>query len=206
MSKYLSICVCVLVISFLCIGLDIKYNVRSSKEKVLSAKTYTSPISYTLRPSQPDINVNEGKTIKKDRFTTIILPGTVAYQAYLSLGIVPKTNPIQIGKYWQVSNIYDVCLKSYHNSAKILDPLRNSVVSISFVSNDLRTSSGDNLPEASLKIVKTTDNGISWTMLKTSVVDSENKTVAALSDVCGGFMLVSGFVDPRTLYNYKAID
>src|SRR3989338_4892832 len=172
---------------------------------VLGVKTYTSPTSYSSKPSSPDFRQNEGAVINRDRATAIIFSNTTDMDAYLSVGITPMADPIQLCSRYQISPIYELWLKSQSNDAKILNPHRTSLISLKYSADDLLTSSGEYFPMDSLKMVYSSDGGYSWTTLRSSVVDAQNNTVSAISKIAGGYMIIAGYTSPDSYCNYKQI-
>jgi len=172
---------------------------------ILGAKTYTAPTTFTGKPSSPDIIHDQGAIVKRDNFSITTAPGTVPFDSYVSVGCSSSSNPISIANYWQVTPICEVFFRSQHNDAKYLSPLKSSIVSRKYTVESLRYFGVFFLPETSLKLVKSTDGGQTWTMLRNSVVDIENDTVSAITEANGAFMLMTGFVEPTTYYSYSDV-
>lgn len=136
----------------------------------------------------------------------IIAPNTFTYDTYFQTGCWKKTFPMHIGRYWQLSDICEFRARPYSrvNKAPAV-PSRSWVISYHYDDSQLNIIGGIAFPENSLKIVFSSDHGKSWTMLKSSVVNADTNTVAAITDKEGGFMVMGGFVNPKTYYNYKDV-
>lgn len=178
--------------------------VAPSVRATIDDKTYTEP-RHTQKAGLPELYHDEGKTVRKGRISIVVTPNTVPFDVYVAYGVVPKTSLIHLGRYWQVSPIYDIWFKSQHNDAKVLEPEKSSIISIPYQYSDLEVIPGISFNENTLKIVYSNDQGNSWTMLRGSTVDTENKTVSAITDIGGGFMLMSGFVEPTQYVNYQKV-
>lgn len=165
-----------------------------------STKSYTIPGPSAPKPHLPELYANEGQTFHAKGITVTVLPGTVAYDSYLTFDVVDKVNPIRIARYWQVSDIYEVWIRSHFNEAKVRNPERGSIIVIPYKDSDLRVSPFLSFPESSLKVVCSPDGGATWTMERSTSIDTRAKTVSAITDIGGGCMLMTGFV-PATQYN-----
>jgi hypothetical protein len=93
-----------------------------------------------------------------------------------------------LGRCGRFRIIYEVWFKSFFNNAKILYPNKPSIFAIRYEKSQL-----DNLPESSLKLAYSADEGKTWKILPTSVLDKKNRTVAALTKKGGHYMLVAGY-------------
>lgn len=129
-----------------------------------------------------------GGVLTADDVIMIVEPGTLPWDSYLSSTIHTKKHPHHFGSYWQVSHIYDLWFRSFFNDAKIVDPLKPSIIAIRYNTNQL-----GKLPEKSMKIAYSADEGKTWRILPTSVLDMKNKTVGALTITKGYYMAVAGF-------------
>ena len=179
--------------------------VRTDNQAVLGAKTYSAPTIISGKPTEPDVVANQGNTIHRSDFTVITFNGTVPFDAYLSVGCTPLTNPISIANYWQITPVCEVYFRSQHNNGKYLSPLKTSIVSRTYTVDDLRQQSGEYFRQDTIKMVKSTDGGQSWTMLRNAVVNLQNNTVSAITEANGAFMLMTGDVDADTYYNYSNV-
>lgn len=114
------------------------------------------------------------------------------------LGIKNKTGGIS----WQVGNLQKIFYKAYAPSGTTYDPAiiiptlqqNSSIISLSYSDNDL-IPPGDPthpFPEKLLKLAKSED-GITWTIMSSSVVDTVNNTVAAVDKVGGYYMIVGKY-------------
>lgn len=176
--------------------------VMLSAESVYASKSYGQP-SLTKPTHKPEILGNQGGIVSYGPWKLTVSPGTFTYDIYFRKGCWDKTFPMSIGRYWQVSDICEFWPKSQFNNAAA-EIKKVWTVTYTYSENELIVLPGISLPESSLKIVFSDDLGSSWIMLKSSVVDTENNTVAAVTDRPGGFMVMSGFVSPLTYYNYTS--
>jgi len=163
--------------------------------------SYTAPSNFTLVPQKPEIRALEAVTIIKNPFTFVIQEDTTPWDAYISSGYVPKTHPIRLCRYWQISNVYEFKLRSHFNNA-VITPQKDTLMSFKYSSDLLKVFPFIYFPEQTLKIIETDDSGITWHMLKNSTVDIENKTVSAITTLNKGYAIVAGFVNPKILCNY----
>lgn len=169
---------------------------------VHAAKDYGYP-TLSSRPSVPDVRAHEGAYIQFSPWRHLVSPETFSYDVYFEKGCWKKSFPIRIGRYWQLSDICEYRPKSFFNKAAA-EVDKSWIISYHYQDAELLVLGGISFPEESLKIVFSDDHGESWTMLRSSVVDPVNNTVAALTDKPGGYMVMAGFVSPRTFYNYNS--
>ncbi|OGK31222.1 hypothetical protein A3D08_01510 [Candidatus Roizmanbacteria bacterium RIFCSPHIGHO2_02_FULL_43_11] len=170
---------------------------------VYAAKTYEAP-TLSSTPREPDVRKDQGATLHFSSWTHIVPPETFSYDVYFQNGCSTKTLPRNIGRYWQITDICDFHLRSHFNKARAV-PNRAWIIGFRYTDENLEFLPGLRFPENSLKIVYSSDYGQSWTMLKSSTVDSVNNTVAAITDKPGGYMVMAGFVNPATYYSYKEV-
>ncbi len=163
--------------------------------------SYSSPSNFTQTPRNPEVMAGGGGTLRKDLFTLIVAEGTTPWDAYISYGYVKKTNLVRLCRYWQISDIYEFKLRSHFNNA-VISPQKDTLISFSYNTDHLKVFPLVYFPEQTLKIAETDDNGLSWTMLKNSVVDTENNTVSAITKLNRGYIIVAGFVNPKIMCNY----
>lgn len=142
---------------------------------------------------------------------TIIDSRTFNFDAFLSSqNMDPKTfaagkvglMKVKIGGvvYWQVSNLQDIWYKAYppagsdKSPAKIVQSLQKklSILSLSYLEGNLIPPGRPKarLNAKSFKLAYSA-NGITWRLLPTSVVDTKNRTVSALTKIGGYYMIVS---------------
>lgn len=104
------------------------------------------------------------------------------------------------GTSWQVGNIQQIWFKtlpaSSDKKAAIIIPelqKKPSILALSYTDFDLVPPGqpGSKFSQDSLKLAHSLD-GRSWSVLPTSVVDSQHSTVAALDKIGGYYMIVSG--------------
>lgn len=166
--------------------------------------TYSNP-TYSSKPSNPDYYANSGIIIRRGNLVITLPPDSIPYDSYIEYGRQTLSSPIRIGKYWsQCGFIEDLNIKSHFNDA-IIESQKNGVISWSYKDCSLSIFPGFSFPENSVKVVYSSDNGNSWYMLRNPVIDYENKTVSYATDFKnGGYMLMAGFVNPKTYYNYRA--
>lgn len=143
--------------------------------------------------------------------TTILEENTFAFAAHLYSNTTPNTTfsllnpttpvspaPFSLstpqGTYFQMGTTlqeiwYDASITD--GIAKIIPELQNkpSIISLSYTDRDLFTPGAGWFPESSLVLAHSID-GITWTILSTSVVDTDNNTVAALHKVGGYYMIM----------------
>lgn len=169
---------------------------------VSAAKDYGYP-TLSSRPTIPDVRAYEGALVQFPPWRHLVSPDTFSYDVYFENGCWKKSFPIRIGRYWQLSDICEYRPKSFFNKAAA-EVNKSWIISYHYQDAELRVLGGIFFPEESLKIVFSDDHGESWTMLRTSVVDPVNNTVAALTDKPGGYMVMAGFVSPGTFYNYNS--
>ena len=157
----------------------------------------------------------------EQKIIAVIEPGTMIFDAYFSaspqssanlptltsstsqgnsLTAGPSEKPVigvkNFGRIdWQIGNIYEVWFKDFYNGAKILPKIQSkpSIVALSFKNADLIISGkpGEIFDTKYLRLAHSED-GVTWRILSTSVVDTVNKTVAALHKVGGYYMIVAG--------------
>lgn len=169
-------------------------------------RLYIVPETNSERPNLPELYANEGKTFRRNGVTITVVPNTIPYDVYLTTAIADKLQqPIRIGKYWQVTDVYEMWFRSFFNKARVENVRQQSIVVIPYTNDDLRVTASVSLPEASLKVVCSPDGGETWTMERSSSVDSSAKTVSALTKVGGGCMLMSGFVPVNQYNNYRSV-
>lgn len=154
----------------------------SSGSSLSSSSTGSVSSAYV-----PDVRANGGATINKDPVVAIVDPGTVKWDTTLAVVKTPKAGAVRLNGLWQVSDVFDVRFRSSYNSAVII-PDKASILVIRYNPEWL----GKNLPEKSLKLVYSTD-GKKWKLLKTSIWNKNNRTVAAMTKVGGYYMLVAGY-------------
>lgn len=183
-----------IVVLFLCV-------VLLNPSLAFADYTYTSPSNFTQAPRNPEVYAREGAVSRKDLFTLIVARDTTPWDAYISYGYVKKSQPLRLCRYWQVSDIYEFKLRSHFNNA-VIAPQQDTLISFKYSDELLKVFPFVYFPENTLKIVETDDNGLTWQMLKNSVVDKENKTVSAVTKLNKGYAIVAGFVNPKILCNY----
>lgn len=168
-------------------------------------KSYGYP-SLSSMPARPDIMQYEGGTFVQNAWELTVAPRTFSYDIWYQHGCWKKTFPMRIGRYWQISDICEFWPRPHFkpNSAPAVSE-RSWIITYHYKDDDIKVLGGISFPEESLKIVFSDDHGESWTMLKSSIVDAENNTVAAITDGQGGYTVMAGFVSPNTYYNYKEV-
>ncbi len=172
---------------------------------VYADKSYGQP-SLSGMPRYPDITSQGGGITQMSGWKMVVAPFSFNYDIYFENGCWKMTFPMYIGRYWQISDICEFNAKPHFrgNNAPAV-PQKSWVISYHYDDADLDILGGLSFPENSLKIVHSNDKGETWTMLRSSVVDEENNTVAAITDEPGGYMVMAGFVPPTAFYNYKAV-
>lgn len=163
------------------------------KSTSTSTSTSTSATSSTSSSSggggsSPQIFARQGKVVTTGKALIVVDPGTLQWDAYVSSIIYPKKQPKMVGNLWQVSDIYDLWFRAFFNNAKIVNPQKPSIVAINYSKDQL-----GQLPESSLALAYSADEGKTWKILPSSIIDKKNKTVAALSGLGGQYMLIAGF-------------
>lgn len=103
------------------------------------------------------------------------------------------------GTRWQVGNVQFICYKAYpatgtdKEAAKIIPSLqkKSSIVALSYSTEHL-TPVGQPKKKYNPKLftLATSADGKTWKLLPSSVVDTVNRTVAALDKPCGYYMIV----------------
>ncbi len=167
----------------------------SSSSSSTSSSSTTSSTSSGGGGSSPQIYALQGKIVTAGSSIVIVDPGTLPWDAYVGSIIYQKNNPKRIGSYWQISDIYDLWFKAFSNNAKIVNPQKQSIIAIKYSKSQL-----DKFPESSLSLAYSADDGKTWKILPTSVIDKQSHTVAALSKIGGQYMLVAGF-SPQAISN-----
>ncbi len=162
---------------------------------------YDEPTNFTQAPAKPEILAGEAATIYKYPFTLIFKDDASPWDAYVSFGHVKKNQPVRLCRYWQVSDIYELKLRSHFNEA-LIQQQNDTLMSFAYSEELLKVFPFIYFPEDSLKLVETDDNGLTWTMLKNSIVDTENNTVSAITSLNKGYIVVAGFVNPKIICNY----
>lgn len=101
---------------------------------------------------------------------------------------------IKGSRYWQLGTIENVWYKDFHNKAKILPSVqtKSSIIILTYTDADLAIlgKPGKKFNPKNLKLGYSQD-GVNWTILPTSVVDTINHTVAALHKI-GGYYVILG--------------
>lgn len=150
-------------------------------------KTYHPP-----SPSQPELAVpGQSRVIKQGSSLVITEAQTFSYPVYFQHQTIHRNSapPIRIGSWfnstWQVSDIYQIWPRSEFNQAKVLNSEQPYIVALEYSGIDHRPF----LPRH-LKIAHSNDDGQSWQVLQSSVVDYHNQTVAAITKSGGRFMIV----------------
>jgi hypothetical protein len=171
-----------------------------------NSRLYVVPETNFGTPNLPELYANEGKTFRREGVTITVVPNTIPYDVYLTTAVAEKLGrPIRIGKYWQVTDVYEIWFRSFFNSARVENVRQESIIVIPYSESDLRISSYASLPEESLKVVCSPNGGETWTMERSSSVDSSANTVSALTKIGGGCMLMSGFVPVNQYNNYRSV-
>lgn len=164
----------------------------SSSSTSTSSSTTTTTTSSTSTsggdPVFPQVYAGEGAVLKKDKVVVIVQKGTLPWDSYLSIDYFRKQNPVRFSGWWQITDAFSLWFRSQFNNAKVIKPSKQSIVTIKYTKGDV-----GKLPEKSLKMAFSQDEGKTWTILPSSVIDTVNKTVAAVSTVTGRYMLVGGF-------------
>src|SRR3989344_5587942 len=168
----------------------------SAVKKSSSSSTSTSSSTTTTSstgtsggdPVFPQVYAGEGAVLKKDKVVVIVQKGALSWDSYLSIDYFRKQNPVRFGAWWQITDAFSLWFRSQFNNAKIIKPSKQSIVTIKYTKGDV-----GKIPEKSLKIAYSKDEGKTWTILPTSVIDTINKTVSAISNVTGRYMVVGGF-------------
>ena len=168
----------------------------SAGKKSSSSSTSTSSSTTTTSstgtsggdPVFPQVYAGEGAVLKKDKVVVIVQKGALSWDSYLSIDYFRKQNPVRFGAWWQITDAFSLWFRSQFNNAKIIKPSKQSIVTIKYTKGDV-----GKIPEKSLKIAYSKDEGKTWTILPTSVIDTINKTVSAISNVTGRYMVVGGF-------------
>lgn len=172
---------------------------------VFASKSYDTPESMSSHTRIPDVMKDNGATVHFSQWILTVPPGTFSYDVYFEHGCRQKTFPLRIGRYWQISDICEFWPNSHYNLAAA-EINRAWMLTYEYDESELGVLGKIGFPETSLKIVFSDDNGENWTMLKSSVVDTENNTVAAIVDKPGGYMVMAGFVKPDVYYSYSNLD
>lgn len=176
-----------------------------ASEPVHASLSYGLP-KLTSMPRKPDVLKGAGGTFRLSPWRIIVAPGTFSYDVYFENGCWDKSFPMRIGRYWQLSDICEFRPRPHFKPNKApAVPEKSWVISYHYTDAEIALFGGLSFPEESLKIVFSEDHGESWKMLRSSVVDTQNNTVAAITDKEGGYMVMAGFVDPSTFYNYKEV-
>lgn len=139
-------------------------------------------------PVFPQVYAGQAAVLKKSEVTTIIEKGALPWDSYLSIDYFTKKHPIYFNGLWQVSDAYNLWFRSLFNNAKIIKPNKPSIIAIKYTKEQV-----GKLPEKTLKIAYSSNEGKTWRTLPTSIVDTTNRTVAALSNVTGRYMIVAGW-------------
>ena len=154
----------------------------------------TSGGENTTAPA-PAVESGGGGTVSGGGDTSVIIEeGAVPFASNLSsTSISSHDTPVGIRTAsCGVGDIHQIWLTDYYNKANILASVQNKPSIIALHYNDLQLlkTGGGSVPESSLKISYSPD-GITWTVLPTSVVDQVNNTVAALHKIGGYYMITS---------------
>ncbi len=165
----------------------------SSTSSSSSSTTSSSSTSSGGGSSSPKIYARQGKIITTGNALVIVDPGTLQWDAYVSSTIYPKNHPKRVGNLWQVSDVYDLWFRAFSNNAKIINPLKPSIIAIKYTKDQL-----GKLPESSLVLAYSDDEGLTWKILPASIIDKKNKTVAAITRAGGQYMLIAGFAGQST--------
>lgn len=168
-------------------------------------KSYGLP-TLNSNPRKADILKNEGGNFTYRAWKMIVAPETFPYDIYFQRGCWKKTFPMHIGRYWQLTDICEFRPRPHFRANKAAAVAQRSwIISYHYDDSELTLIGGIAIPENSLKMVFSDDHGESWTMMKSSVVDVDNNTISAITDDEGGYMVMGGFVNPKTFYNYKEV-
>ena len=163
--------------------------------------TPTPPLSAPSTPWEsssapaPAVESGGGGTISGGTDTSVIVEeGAVPFASNLSsTSISSHDAPVGIRTAsCGVGDIHQIWLTDFYNKANILSSVQNkpSIVALHYNEFQLLKSGGGSVPESALKISYSPD-GITWTTLPTSVVDTVNNTVAALHKIGGYYMITS---------------
>jgi len=104
------------------------------------------------------------------------------------------------GSYWQVSDSFNTWFKLHSDGTKVqTNALANPITLIlSYTDSDLKVHGQTfSFPEDSLKIAQSLDQGVTWTLLPT-ILNKENKTVAAVTKPDGYYIIAASFPQTQT--------
>ncbi len=171
-----------------------------------ASKSYGKPTLSSF-PSSPSIRADDGGVFVLNPWHVIFEPQSYPYDIWIQTGCWDKSFPMRLVRYWQISDICEFRPKAYQvgNDAPAV-PLKKWILTYSYTDEDLQVF-GDVLafPESSLKIVHSNDYGKTWTMLRSSTVDTFANTVSVVTDKPGGYMVMAGFAPAGAFYNYGEV-
>lgn len=159
----------------------------------ISPRSAESNFRHSTRetpPPLPELRAYQGGVVFEDEVSAIIEERTVPFDMQMSITRHTKMMPEVIAPAaFQLSDSYDIWLTSFYNKARILDPLKSSILAVSY--NNLLLSNDGNqfFTDTNLAIAVSYDEGISWKILP-SVVDQTNKTVSTITRIGGRYMIV----------------
>lgn len=189
----------------------------SSTSTASSVSTPQIPKENTSKVVKTTVDSNMGN----QTITAILESNTFNFDSFLSVQVVPASQLTSSGKSnnniilaggnilgiksiktiaWQVGNILQIWYKAYSpglttiNAPYIIPSLQKkpSIIALSYKDSNLIPPGQPDKPfkSTSLKLAHSLD-GVNWTILPNSVVDTNNKTVSVVSKVGGYYMIVA---------------
>lgn len=140
---------------------------------------------------QPEIWPYKGSVIDRMNLLITVEEQSLLYEGFMSIDEYATTVPVRINGYTQVTPVYDIWMRSFFNKAKVLAPLRPSLLTIKFLPEQLTLYDGRNVSYDSLRIAFSPDEGKTWRLIGESVVGEGGKSISA-GVIIGGYYTLAG--------------
>lgn len=139
---------------------------------------------------QPEIWPYKGTVIDRMNLLITVEEQSLSYDGYMSIDEYATTVPVKIKGYTQITPVYDIWMRSFFNKAKVLAPLRPSLLTIKFLPEQLKLYDGREAAYSSLRIAYSPDEGKTWRLIEESIVSSDGKSISAGVLIGGYYTLV----------------
>lgn len=155
----------------------------------VEAKLETQPINFTS--PKPDFTPAQGGVIVKDNVISVVESNVFRYDSYMSVISTTQTAVFRLPntRYFQASAIHQIWHKAAANHAKILESEVNSPFIVALKYDPFTLDK--NLNPKHLRLAHRPDSQSPWKVLRNSVLDQTNQTVAVVTKQGGDYMLVS---------------
>lgn len=155
----------------------------------VEAKLEAQPINFTS--PKPDFTPAQGGVVVKDNVISVVESNVFRYDSYMSVISTTQTAVFRLPNtsYFQASAIHQIWHKAAANHAKILESEVNSPFIVALKYDPFTLDK--NLNPKHLRLAYRSDSQSPWKVLRNSVLDQTNQTVAVVTKQGGDYMLVS---------------